>query len=180
MAVYVEPEVHIIEKYFQEVLHCFTMTNIRCKGNKEIDLLAINPRTLEKYHVEARISVSKSFALREKDTYTSKGKAYRIGLDYFSEKKFNHPMITEKIRQFFGESDYHKVLVVWHAGNLPAYSRIALEKYGFDVWALRNIFTELVEKGCTSGSRDDVIRVVELLSLYNKEIKYWVKRIREI
>jgi hypothetical protein len=40
-----EPEVHIIEKYFQEVLYCFTMTNIRCKGGKEIDVLAVNPTT---------------------------------------------------------------------------------------------------------------------------------------
>jgi hypothetical protein len=35
-----EPEVHILEKYFQEVLLCFTMTNIQLKGKKEIDLLA--------------------------------------------------------------------------------------------------------------------------------------------
>ena len=39
-----EPEVHIIQ-YFQEVLNCFTMTDILCKGRKEIDLLTINPQT---------------------------------------------------------------------------------------------------------------------------------------
>jgi len=38
-----EPEVHIIEKYFQEIKHCFNMTNIRLKGKKEIDLLAVSP-----------------------------------------------------------------------------------------------------------------------------------------
>jgi hypothetical protein len=43
-----EPEVHIIEKYFQEILHCFTMTNVKCEGGKEIDLLAINPITGKK------------------------------------------------------------------------------------------------------------------------------------
>jgi hypothetical protein len=53
-----EPEVHIIEKYFQEVLHCFTMTNIRCKGGKEIDLLAVNPITGKRYHIESRVSTS--------------------------------------------------------------------------------------------------------------------------
>ena len=56
-----EPEVHIIEKYFQEILHCFTMTNIKCKRGKEVDLLAVNPRTGEKYHVESRIDTSPSF-----------------------------------------------------------------------------------------------------------------------
>ena len=52
-----EPEVHIIE-YFQVVLGCFTMTNVKCEGQKELDLLAVNPRTSEKYHVESRVSTS--------------------------------------------------------------------------------------------------------------------------
>jgi hypothetical protein len=56
-----EPEVHTIEKYFQEILHCFTMTNIRCRGGKEIDLSAINPNNRKKYHVESRVGTSPSF-----------------------------------------------------------------------------------------------------------------------
>ena len=78
-----EPEVHIIEKYFQLVRHCFTMTNIRCKRGKEIDLLAIDPQTGEKYHVESRVGTAPSFKIREKDTSTSKGRPHKIGLDYF-------------------------------------------------------------------------------------------------
>lgn len=61
-----EPEVHIIEKYFQEIKRCFTMTNIKCKGGKEIDLLAVVPITLERYYVESRVSTT--FKLREKAT----------------------------------------------------------------------------------------------------------------
>jgi hypothetical protein len=57
-----EPKVHIIEKYFQVVLGSVTMTNVKCKGGKEIDLLAMDPKTLEKYHVESRVSTS--FKLR--------------------------------------------------------------------------------------------------------------------
>lgn len=34
-----EPESYLIEKCFHEVMHYFTMTNIKCKGNKEIDLI---------------------------------------------------------------------------------------------------------------------------------------------
>jgi len=66
-----EPEVHLIEKYFQAVKKCLTMTNIRLKKNKEIDLLAINPRTGEKYHVESRVTLT-GFTLLKKDTYAKK------------------------------------------------------------------------------------------------------------
>ena len=68
-----EPEVHIIEKYFQLIKRCFTMTNIRLKGGKEIDLLAINPQSGEKYHVEVRVSTTPSFKLRIHDTKLKDG-----------------------------------------------------------------------------------------------------------
>jgi nucleoid DNA-binding protein len=45
------------------------MTNIKCRGNKEIDLLAMNPKTNEKYHVEARVSTT--FSLKEKYVETA-------------------------------------------------------------------------------------------------------------
>jgi hypothetical protein len=165
-----EPEVHIIEKYFQEVLECFTMTNIRCKGGKEIDLLAMNPATLEKYHVEARISTSRGFAIREKDTHTSKGRAHKIGLDYFQKQKFEHPVMKDRIHGLFGESDYRKILVVWNTeDDFLVLPRIAKEKYGFEVLGLRNIIHELMQKKGSTGSRDDIMRLMELIALEEKE-----------
>lgn len=95
-----EPEVHIIEKYFQEILHCFTMTNIQCVGRKEIDLLAINPIENKRYHVEARVSTS--FHLRLRETKTKSGKSHKNGVDYFAREKFGHPHVLEKVKQFFG------------------------------------------------------------------------------
>ena len=67
-----EPEVHLIEKYFQTVKKCLTMTNIQLKGNKEIDLLAMDPRTYERFHVESRVTLT-GFKLLKKDTYVKKG-----------------------------------------------------------------------------------------------------------
>jgi hypothetical protein len=61
-----EPEVHLIEKYFQEILHCLTSTNMRCKGGKEIDLLAMDPRPLRRSHVESRVATK--FILKPKAT----------------------------------------------------------------------------------------------------------------
>jgi hypothetical protein len=98
-----EPEVHIIEKYFQEVLHCFTMTNVRCKGGKEIDLLAVNPKTGQKYHVESRVSTT--FKLKEEATRKGNGTTHRDGLDYFQKEKFEHPAVLERARNLLGASD---------------------------------------------------------------------------
>jgi hypothetical protein len=40
------------------------MTNIRCGGNKEIDLLAIDAKALKKFHVESRVSTVFKLELR--------------------------------------------------------------------------------------------------------------------
>jgi len=114
-----EPEVHIIEKYFQEVLHCLTMSNIKCEGNKEIDLLAINPKTFERYHVEARVTTS--FKLRSEATHvksgTWKGRSHRNGIDSLAKEKFNHPYVQQKINEIFNTTNYSKVLIVWDETN---------------------------------------------------------------
>ncbi len=60
------------------------MTNIRLKGAKEIDLLAINPKNSEKFHVEARVSTSHK--LKKEETHTSDGRGHRNGLDFLIEK----------------------------------------------------------------------------------------------
>jgi len=71
--------VHLIEKYFQEILKCFTMTTQKCKGGKEIYLLAISLKSLERYHVESRVSAT--LRLRLKATYTKSGKCHKDGVE---------------------------------------------------------------------------------------------------
>jgi hypothetical protein len=161
-----EPEVHIIEKYFQEVLHCFTMTNIKCKGGKEIDLLAIHPKTQKRFHVEAKVSISKGFALREIDTCTSKGRALKRGLDYFCKEKFEHPYVKEKINEIFGDSNcYKKILCIgeWEL-NQPMVLATAYEKYGILVINILGLIQDLIELKATKGSRDDILRTLEFIS----------------
>ena len=163
-----EPEVHIIEKYFQEFCKCFTMTNIKCEGNKEIDLLAINPITMERYHIESRISTT--FKLRLEATYTKNGRCHKNGLDYFHKEKFEHPAVKKKIRELFGNEKYTKVLFIWDAQDKFADTpRIAKEKYCIEIMGLRAVIGVFKELKLPSGSRDDVLRIMELVSLVDKE-----------
>jgi len=163
------------------------MTNIRCKGGKEIDLLALNPKTGMKYHVEARVGTSPSFKIREKDTHTSKGKAHKIGLDYFDEEKFRHPIVTDKIQEIFGSLDYQKVLVVW---NVERNNVLDTAKgYGILIWRIHDLISILLQKSReTKGSRDDILRLLDLMRVFEeekwaleiKQRKGEQKRIREI
>lgn len=168
-----EPEVHLIEKYLQAIKKWLTMTNIRLKGNKEIDLLAINPRNGEKFHVESRVTLT-GFKLTRKDTYSqkgkSKGKPHRRGLDFFDKEKFNHDVVKASIHEIFGNTNYSKILVVWDVEDESVID-IAKERFGIEIWYMQNILDELREaifQGKLKGSRDDILRTVELVLKMHK------------
>jgi hypothetical protein len=52
----------IVEAYVRYVHRWATILNIRCAGQNEIDLLAINPLNLKRYHIEISVSASKGFS----------------------------------------------------------------------------------------------------------------------
>lgn len=136
------------------------MTNIACDDRREIDLLAVNPKTLEKYHIEVTGKTRKNHSLRERD------------LDNFYKRKFEHPKVKEKTREIFGDSNYGKVLVVWNAqDNFAELPKLAKEKYGIEVLGLRHMIRKFMQERITIGSRDDFSRVMELVFLVLKEEK---------
>jgi hypothetical protein len=158
-----EPEVHIVERYMQLVKKCFTMTNVMLGGGKEVDLLAYNPRTNEKYHIEVRVTIGRGFRLRMKDTQTKNGRKHRRGLDTLNEIKFIHPTVTNKVAEIFGSSDYKKVLVVWDVQN-NAVIKQAKDVYGIEIWLVSDILSEIIKEVKTRPYRDDVLRTIQLIS----------------
>ena len=52
----------IVEAYVRYVNGWATIPNIRCPGQNEIDLLAIDPATLKRYHIEVGVSISGSYS----------------------------------------------------------------------------------------------------------------------
>ena len=158
-----EPEVHIVDRYMQLVKKCFTMTNIVLEGSKEIDILAYNPLTLEKYHIEVRVATGSGFRLRMVDTQTKKGFKHRRGLDTLNESKFAHSIVADKIRQIFGSSKYRKVLVVWDVENAEVVTQ-AKALYDIEVWKISDILKEMRKELKTQPFRDDVLRTMQLIS----------------
>jgi hypothetical protein len=158
-----EPEVHIVDRYMQLVKKCFTMTNIMLEGGKEIDLLAFDPITGEKYHIEVRVATGRGFRLRLIDTQTKKGRKHRRGLDTLNEIKFAHPTVVSAVKEIFGGSEYKKVLVVWNVEDRGVIEQ-AKSLYGIEVWKMSDIISQLTQEVSTKSYRDDVLRTIQLIS----------------
>ena len=158
-----EPEVHIVERYMQLVKKCFTMTNIMLEGGKEIDLLAVNPISGEKYHIEVRVTIEKAFRIRLIDTQTKNGRKHRRGMDTLNDIKFKPQIVVNAIRKIFGSSKYKKVLVVWAVEENSVIEK-AKSLYEIEIWKISDIIDELVREVKTKAYRDDVLRTVQLIS----------------
>jgi len=157
----VEPEVHIVERHMQLVKKCFTMTNVMLEGGKEIDLLAVNPISGTKYHIEVRVAIGKGFRLRLIDTQTKDGRKHRRGMDTLNEIKFSHPTVAKAVTEIFGTSGYRKVLVVWDVEDDRVVEQ-AKSVYGIEIWKISDLINQLTQEVSTKSYRDDVLRTLQL------------------
>jgi hypothetical protein len=159
----VEPEVHIVERYLQLVKKCFTMTNIMLSGGKEIDLLAFNPKTGERFHIEVRVCIGRGFRIRLQDTQTKDGRKHKRGLDTLNQIKFSPPAVVNGCCDIFGCDEYKRVLVVWDVQE-PNVIEQAKELYGIEVWRISDIINELIHEVGTKAYCDDILRLTQLIS----------------
>jgi hypothetical protein len=144
------------------------MANVRCKRGKEIDLLAINPIKGKKFHVESRVSTV--FKLRLKNTRKKDGSTHRDSLDYFGKEKFEHPAVVNKIKELFGETDYEKVLVVYKTEEpVDSFIQKTFGKFGIRILLMKDVIADLREEAEVKGSRDDVMRFIELIASVERE-----------
>jgi len=158
-----EPEVHIVDRYMQLVKKCFTMTNIMLEGGKEIDLLAYNPQSRERYHIEVRVATGRGFRLRLVDTQTKNGRKHKRGLDTLNEIKFAHPTVVNAVNEIFGRGAYKKVLVVWDVED-SSVNEQAKSLYNIEVWKISNVISELMREVKSRPYRNDVLRTIQLIS----------------
>lgn len=159
----------IVEAYVRYVKGWATIPNIRCAGQNEIDLIAIDPMTGDRYHIEVSISISEGFRKltgkpfdREKVKQRVHQAPQRRTVGFFVERKFTPPTVLERLREFgFEDGGYARVIVTW--GWDDAAADQAAEA-GIELWDFR----ELVQKigNTIRGSRkyfaDDTLRTLNL------------------
>ncbi len=100
----------IVEAYVRYIKGWFTFPNIKCGQQMEIDLLAVDlsdEKNIRRYHIESGVSISRGHSLLTNEPYSPTELKVRIKtpkqrrtLGYFTERKFGHPAVLEKLKEF--------------------------------------------------------------------------------
>lgn len=168
----------IVEAYVRHVKGWFTFPNIKCGGQMEIDLLAIDasdPRKVRRYHVESGISISGSYSRLTNKPFSTDALKVRVKqagqrrtLGYFAERKFGDPGVVEKLKSFgFVPGNYSKVIVSWGwDDDVPA----AAKQAGVELWDFKEILKKIAAQ-CRSDRTyftDDTMRTLQLMAMATK------------
>ena len=159
----------IVEAYVRYVKGWATIANIRCAGQNEIDLVAIDPVSLARYHIEVSISISQGFRkLTAKPFVPEKVKqrvhkpAQRRTVSFFKEQKFGAPTVVERLgRMGFEPGSYGRIIVTWGWEDEAAKEATAA---GIELWDFPGIIREMADtiRGSREYFSDDTLRTLNL------------------
>ena len=165
----------IVESYCRYVKRWFTIPNIKCKGQYEIDLLAVDtksPDGLHRYHVECGVSISGAYSkLTDKPFSTEKLKTrvlqagQRRTMDYFIDRKFMLTEVVAELRRYgFRPGNYQRVIVTW--GATPQAQAVA-KKHRVELWGFPEILREIAAKNKSQRTyfTDDTARTIQLFAM---------------
>jgi len=166
----------IVEAYVRYVRGWATIPNIKCAGQYEIDLLAIDPKKFNRYHIESGVSISGSYSKLTMKPYSDqdlkvrvKAAGQRRTLGYFIERKFGASTVLATLKRYgFLPGKYKKIIVSW--GWEEAAKKKATAR-GIELWDFRDILKEIAvssEKKLIYFT-DDTLRTVQLFARAIKE-----------
>lgn len=174
----------IVEAYTRYVKGWATIPNIKCPGQYEIDLLAVDPKTGERFHIESGVSISGGFSkltakpFSEDDLKIRTKKAHqRRTLGYFVKRKFAAKGVVETLRRYgFEPGNYTKVIVTWAATDEAKHEA---EANSVQLWYFPEIMAELSSafKDKRTYFTDDTLRT---LHLYAKVLEADIREIQEV
>jgi|SRR5213594_1148838 len=158
----------IVESYVRYVKGWATISNIKCGGQLEIDLLAIDPKTLNRYHIESGVHTGGFSKLTARQFDPNKLKVrvekpkQRRTLGFFRDKKLSAPQVIEKLKQYgFEPGNYTKIIVTWGwEKGIPEQAREA----GIVLWDFRALLKEIASAFSNESKyfTDDTLRTIQL------------------
>ena len=161
----------IVEAYVRYVRGWATIPNLRCAGQKEIDLFAIDPRTDERWHIETSVSISSGFSKLTNDSYEPgehkvrvKSATARRKLGFFLEEKFLPAAVAAKLGDYgCEEGGIRRAIVTWDCK--PGVEEAA-HAHGVEVWKLPDLMHALAEEGRKGNVYfgDDTLRTITLFA----------------
>lgn len=164
----------IVEAYVRYINGWFTIPNIKCDGQYEIDLLAIDAtdkNNVRRFHIESGVSISGAFSALTNKPYSNESLKERVQqasqrrtLGYFTERKFGHSSVQKKLRSYgFMPGNYAKIIVTWKwDADVPEAARMV----GIELWDFRSILKEIAKATATDRTyfTDDTMRTLQLMA----------------
>lgn len=159
----------IVEAYVRYVRRWATIPNIKCRGQCEIDLLAIDPVSGDRYQIEVSISISESFSKLTNSPFDPELAKIRVQqptqrrtLGFFVQKKFGDAGVLAKLSEYgFQQGNYKKVIATY--GWTPD-AKEAADQQGILLWDFRQIMREMESHlaGEKAYLSDDTMRTLHL------------------
>lgn len=168
----------VVESYFRYVRRYLTIPNLRCGGQKEIDLIGIKESDgkVQRVHVEVSVTTSGAFKKINAQPYSESNKKTRSGsaservkIGYFLESKFNDTNVLSTLRDYgFKDGNYEKIIVAWDWDQ--AVEPIA-HKNGITLLRFKDVLKEMLD---VFGKKEDYFTddTVRLLQLLKKSAVY--------
>jgi hypothetical protein len=163
----------IVEAYCRYVKGWFTIPNVRCAGQYEADLLAVDAsssKNVRRYHIECGVSISRSYSKLTAEKFSLEKLKERIAkagqrrtIGYFIEHKFKPAEGTDELARYgFKRGNYTWVIVTWGWTNEAA--KEAKHEH-IELWDFRKILSDIANacQGSRSYFTDDTLRTVQLL-----------------
>jgi hypothetical protein len=159
----------IVESYVRYVKGWATIPNIRCDGQHEIDLLAIDPKTNERYQIETSVSGSSGFSkltAKPFDPEKYKERVEKAGqrrtIQFFVERKFGPAGVRAKLADYGCNPDnVHNVVVTW---DWTEDALTQANNAGIALWSFQEIMHEIADtiRDQRSYFTDDTLRTINL------------------
>jgi len=161
----------IVEAYVRYVKGWATIPNIKCPGQYEIDILAIDPASVDRYHIESGVSISGSYSKLTAKEYSDeklktwvKAAGQRRTVGYFVQRKFGSTGVTETLKKYgFLPGGYTKIIVSW---GWESAAKEEAEKNDIVLWDFRTILQEIAVSSREKRSYfiDDTLRTLQLFA----------------
>ena len=161
----------IVETYCRYIKGWATIPNIKCSGQYEIDLLAIDPVTWKRYHIETGVSISASYSKLTAKPFNAEDLKVRVKtagqrrtVGYFSERKFGAQEVAKKLKEYgFRKSQYSKVIVTW---GWTDEAKAEADSGGIILWDFRELLRDIGETFTEVRTyfTDDTMRTLQLFA----------------
>lgn len=156
-----------------------TMNSVKLLHNKEIDILAMHPKTGHKVHVEVQVSIH-PFAPFRAWSHVDYGRdPLPLRIRYFCENKFvgfldkktrdlKDRCIEELVKNIFGEGEYERWLIVGvlHKRDPRDKLKEALEENGVKLKTIKEILLDMQSHIEEHIYMDDTRRYIQIFSTF--------------